>query len=128
MKLAVAMIGILVGADLALWFYDISYHLVTVVASWPEETAVLVGLLIVLIGALIGFWFVRQYRDEALVLASVALGTEIVYLTLGLSENSSFTAVLVLSVALAGVVVQYADYLRELKRAEKLGIANSLMP
>lgn len=112
---AVAVIGFVAGADLALWIYDISFYVITAVAQLSEQIAVWIGLVFILIGGLFGLWFIRHYRDEGLIIITMVLGTEMIFRASGLSESSSLTAVIILSLALVSVVVQYADYLRELK-------------
>ena len=73
------------------------------------------GILLFVVGGLLGLYLTRRYRAEALILVSMAVGTEIVVLALGLDMSRSYTAVIALSLALVGVVMQYADYLREIK-------------
>lgn len=114
-KVGVALIGIVAGVDIALWLREIIQYFSTEVGATTTETAVLLNLPAMLIGGLLGWWLIRSYRDEALILVTVVLGVEIIFLSLRLNSDSSLTAVLLLSLALAGVVVQYADYLRSLK-------------
>jgi hypothetical protein len=111
--LAVLLIGFVAGADVALWLYDISAYLITAVAQLSEQIALWVGLGIILLGGLAGLWFVRKYRDEALILITMVLGTQLIILGLGISTRSSWTAIVALGLALFGVVRQYADYLSE---------------
>jgi choline-glycine betaine transporter len=66
------------------------------------------------LGGLLGLWFVRQYRDEALILITMVLGTQMIILGLGLSTSSNWTAIVALCLALFGIVRQYADYSGEL--------------
>ena len=46
---------------------------------------------------------------------TVFVGTDIIIKASGLSTEKSFTAVITISLALFGLVVQYAQYLREIK-------------
>jgi hypothetical protein len=126
--LAGALIGFVAGANLALWFYEIVFYGVTAVAHLSEQIAVGIELGLVLIGGLAGLWFVRRYRDEGLILITMALGTEMIFRALGLSESSSLTAVVILSLALVSVIVQYADYLRELKASTPLTVPEPALP
>ncbi len=119
-ELAGVLIGIAAGANVALWFYDIAEHLITSVASLPEDTVIIVGLLLIAIGGLLGYWLMRSYRDEALILITVALGAELIHDALDLSADRSFTAILILGLSLAGILVQYGDY--ERKRRAALGL------
>ncbi|MCA9875201.1 MAG: hypothetical protein KC441_16135 [Anaerolineales bacterium] len=114
-NLATALIGIVAGVDMALWLREIIQYISSGAGPTGEGTAVLLNLPAILIGGLLGWWFVRAFRDEALILLTVIMGVEIIYLALGLSSSRAFTAVILLSLALAGVVVQYADYLRGVK-------------
>ena len=72
-----AIVGFAAGAEISLWFYKISYHLVVVVGQMSEQTAFWVGIIILIIGGLIGLYFTRRYQDAALILISVAVGTRI---------------------------------------------------
>ncbi len=119
-ELAGVLIGIAAGANVALWFYDIAEHLMTSVASLPEETVIMVGLLLIVIGGLFGYWLIRSYRDEALILITVVLGAELINDALDLSAARSLTAILILGLSLAGILVQYGDY--ERKRRAALGL------
>jgi len=110
-----ALIGIVAGVDMALWLREIIQYISSGAGPTGAGTAVLLNLPAILIGGLLGWWFVRAFRDEALILLTVIMGVEIIYLALGLSSSRAFTAVILLSLALAGVVVQYADYLRGVK-------------
>ncbi len=83
-----------------------------------EQTALWVALVILVIGGLLGFWFVRVSRDEALILITMIVGVSIIQLVLGLSTTSSWTAIFILALALAGLFVQYALYIRETKEEE----------
>lgn len=113
--LAVLFIGFIAGADVVLWFYDISTYLVTSVAHLSELAATWTGLVVLFIGGLFGLWLVRKARDEALVLITMLVGVQIIQNALGLSTTSSWTAIIMITLALAGVLVQYASYLREFK-------------
>lgn len=116
--LGVALIGFIAGADMALWLYEISAYLITSVAQFSEQTAFRVGLLILFIGGLLGLWFVRKFQNEALIIITMVVGTQVIQSALGLSPASSWTAIIVLSLAVGGVLVQYATYLREIKSNE----------
>jgi hypothetical protein len=118
--LAVSVIGFAAGADVALWLYEIVAYAVSEVPQLSEGTAVGIGLVLILIGGLLGLWLVRSVRDEALILITVVIGAEIIQDALGLSRSSSLTAIIIVGLVLAGVLVQYADYLRQLKASREL--------
>ena len=113
--LAGALVGFAAGAGVTLWFYEIVAYLITDVAKLPREAAAVIELALLLLGGSLGLWLVRTARDEALILVTVVMGTELIQDALGLSRTSSLTAILVLSLALFGVLAQYADYLLEQK-------------
>jgi len=115
--LAVSLIGFLAGTDVALWFYDISTYAVTIVAQQSENTALWVGIIFLAIGGLAGLWLVQKARDEALILITMLVGVQFIQNSLALGD-SSWTAIIIITLSLAGVLIQYAGYLREIK-AEK---------
>lgn len=117
---AVFAIGFAAGADLALWFYDISNHVVTNVYGQPREAALGIGLLVLLLGGLLGLWLIRVSRDEALILITMLIGTQMLQSALRLNRESSLTAIIILTLALAGILVQYTLYLREVKGEQKI--------
>ncbi len=118
--LSVTLIGFLAGANIALWFNAIVQYVSTDVIALGAETAVYFNIPIFIIGGLMGAWFTRLYSDKLLIIITVILGVRLIGLALRLDNDSSFTAVIMLSLALIGIVVQYAQYLRELKAAESL--------
>lgn len=117
--LAVLVIGFAAGADTALWFYDIAAYVVITIAQQSQQAASAVGLGVSLIGGLLGVWLVRKVRDEALIVITMLVGAQIIRGALGLSQTSSWTAILLITLALAGVLVQYAGYLREMKSSQR---------
>ncbi|UCC50516.1 MAG: DUF4203 domain-containing protein [Anaerolineaceae bacterium] len=118
--IAIPLIGVIAGASASLWLYDIAVYVVTDAANMSEQVATIVGLVVILIGALFGLWLMRYSADEALILISMIIGADLIQDALRLSRNSSWTAIIILSLALAGVLVQYANYLREIKSTDQL--------
>lgn len=114
--LGVMLVGFFVGANITLWFEAIVRYLATDVIETGAETAVYLNIPLILIGGLIGLWLIRRFPDEILILFTVTLGTRVIFVALGLDNDSSITAIIILSLALLGVVVQYAQYLRKLKK------------
>jgi hypothetical protein len=114
-NVAVLLIGFAAGADLALWLYKIVDYLVIEVAQLPESVAVWVGLAVIIMGGLFGLWLVRKYRDEALILITMLIGVQFIQEAIGFDKSSSWTAIIILSLGLAGMLVQYASYLHEIK-------------
>lgn len=113
--LAMSLIGFIAGADVALWLYDIAAYMITDLANLSEQTALIAGVVLILIGGLLGLWFIRKTRDEGLILISMIIGVELIQDALRLDPSSSWTAIAILSLALAGVLVQYTDYMRGIK-------------
>lgn len=116
--LAVLCIGFIAGADAALWFYNVWTHFMTNVARQSDRSATLTGLILIVVGGLLGLWLIRQIREEALILITMFIGTELILDGFGFSPTSSWTAIIMITLALAGVLVQYAIYLREIKSDE----------
>ena len=119
-ELAVSVIGFIAGAELAVLFIEISDYLTINVFNQSEQTALWVAMVILVIGGLLGFWFVRASRDEALILITMIVGVSIIQVVLGLSTTSSWSAIFILTLALAGLLVQYALYIREIKEEETI--------
>lgn len=117
--LAVLVIGFAAGADTALWFYAIAAYVVTNIAQQSQQAAIAVGLGVILIGGLLGVWLVRKFRDEALIVITMLVGAQIIRGSLGLSQTSSWTAIIMIILGLTGVLVQYAGYLREIKTSQR---------
>ena len=120
--LAVEVIGIIAGASIALWLYEITAYLVTDVANLPSQSVIWIGWSLALLGGLLGLWLVRSDRDESLILITVVVGAELIYDALGLSDTRSITAIIILGLALSGVLAQYAAHLRESKGATNFGV------
>jgi hypothetical protein len=118
-NLAALLIGFAAGADLALWLYDIVAYLVTDLARLPVSVVDWVALAVIVVGGLFGLWLIRQSRDEALILITMLIGVQLVQDALGFDKSSSWTAIIMLSLGLAGILVQYAFYLRQLKAIEQ---------
>jgi hypothetical protein len=114
-NLAALLIGVAAGADLALFLYDIAASLITEVARLPENLVVWVTLAVIIVGGLFGLWLIRQSRDEALILITMLIGAQLILDALVLDRSSSWTAIIMLSLGLAGLLVQYAAYLRQRK-------------
>jgi hypothetical protein len=119
-NIAVFLIGFAFGADLASWLYNIVAYIVTDVAQLPDSVAVWVGLAVIIIGGLFGVWLVRVSRDEALILITMLFGVQFIQEAIALDKSNSWTAIIILSLGLAGLLVQYASYLRESKILSEL--------
>jgi hypothetical protein len=122
-QVAATVIGFFAGGYLGLWFYEIAYYVVVDLANWPENTAFWVGVGILILGGLVGVWLTRRSEAVALIMVSVFIGVDLIAAVLNLDLSRSFTAVLTLSLALLGLVVQYAQYLREVKAESSVPFA-----
>ncbi len=112
---AAIIVGFFAGGYIGLWFYNIAFYVVVKMANWPENLAFWVGVAILIIGGLIGLFLTRRSPSVSLILVSVIVGTDLIGRALGLNSQKSITAVISISLALLGLVVQYAQYLREIK-------------
>ena len=119
---ASAVVGFVAGADITRTNLKIVVYISEQIAGLPENTARWIGLAIMLVGGVIGIYLTLKYPRRALVLISVFIGAEIIYATLGLNPASNLTAVILLSLALVGVVVQYAEYARETQKLKPIGV------
>ena len=117
-KLSVLIIGFAAGADVALFFYEISSYLVIDVAQMSELAAQVVGLVMIIIGGLLGLWLVRRRRDETLILITMLIGVQLIQDAVGLNPDSSWTAIFLITLGLAGILAQYAVYLREQQQGQ----------
>lgn len=113
---AVLLIGFVAGVYLATLFDHILLFL-----SGSTDTELTWWLLVIFAASgVLGAYLTRRNTSEALILISVALGTTVVSKALGLPNDLSLTAVLTLSLALVGIVVQFAAYVRETPRARSV--------
>ena len=116
--IAVLCIGFIAGADAFLWFHNVVTYFMTNVARQSERSAILTGFVLVLAGGILGLWLVHKMREEALILITMLVGTQLILDGFGFSPTSSWTAIVMITLALAGVLLQYAIYLREIKSDE----------
>lgn len=111
-RFSVDMIGFAVGVYVATWFDEVLLALngqdVSGFTWW-------IALIFVAVGVL-GIWITRRDPDQAQILISVIIGSMTIANGLNLDKTRSITAVITLGLALTGVVVQYASYLREQPR------------
>ena len=120
-NLAALLIGVAAGADLALFLYAVAVYLIVDLARLSESLATGVTVAVIIVGGLFGLWLIRKSRDEALILITMLIGVQFIQETLGFDKNSSWTAIIILTLGLAGMLVQYSFYLREVKaRTEEL--------
>jgi len=112
---AAAIVGFFAGGYIGIWFYDIAFHFVVNMGHWSEEAAFWVGVVILIISGLIGLFLTRRSEAVALILISVFVGTDLIVRVFGLSPEKNITAVISISLALLGLIVQYAQFLREIK-------------
>jgi MFS family permease len=107
---AYSIIGLATGGVLALWVAKMLLPEGTVLDFWS-------GMVVVLVMG-VGMLFVLRYHKVSLILLSVATGVSLIIYGLKLPLNSEFVAALTLAAAIAGLVIQYHDFLIE-SRAER---------
>lgn len=112
---AAAIVGFFAGGYVGTWFYSIAFYLVVTMAKWPENTAFWVEIAVIIISGFVGLILTRRSESVSMILVSVIVGADLIGRALGMSSESSITAVISISLALLGLVVQYAQYLREIK-------------
>lgn len=106
------IIGFAAGLYIATWFDEI-----LLVLNGQERNDFAWWVLLLFIGAgILGVWITRKDPEQSMILISVIIGAKTIIEALNLDQTSSFTAVISLSLALTGIVVQYASYLRERPR------------
>jgi hypothetical protein len=110
--LTVDIMGFAAGLYIAGWFDEI---LLTLNAQTDSGLTWWLALLFVAAG-IAGIWATRQSPEQALILISVLIGARTIGNVLNLDPSSSWTAVILLSLTLTGIVVQYASLLREQPR------------
>ena len=121
--IASLIVGFLAGADIALWFSDILVYLFDFIAGLPENISLWIGIGLLIIGGILGLYITRRYPRRAIIVISVLVGVQIINMALNLSPTSSLSAVILLSLTLLGVVVQYAEYARSTNKVAPLGIS-----
>jgi hypothetical protein len=124
-NIAAKVVGFAAGGYMALWLYGIAFYVIVRVGQWSEQVAFWVGVAILIIGGLLGIYFTMRSKGVALILISVFIGTDIIIRALNLSPQNSFTAVIAISLALIGLVFQYAQFLRETKAERPHFVAGS---
>lgn len=120
---ASAVVGFVAGADITIWGYEIMIYISERIAGLSESTTLWIGIVLLLVGGVIGVYLTLKYPRRAMVLISVIIGVEIIYAALNLNPSSSITAVVLLSLALVGMVVQYAEYARQTQMNLPVGVA-----
>jgi hypothetical protein len=112
--LAYAVIGISTGGALAIWIGRLFL---------PPETGLDIwAALGIVLGMALGYLFVIRYTDVALIIVSVGVGIALITYALNLPVDSQFIAALTLAAGIAGLVVQYHDYLAEQRAAHLLAV------
>lgn len=112
-RLTHMIIGFLVGVVAMLWLDEIIlYALGYSPEAQPTEWWM---ILLVVLGGVVGLVVTVRYPDTSLILYSSIVGTNLIMNTLHLDPNWRWVAILTLSFLLLGVVMQFAQLLREQK-------------
>jgi hypothetical protein len=86
------------------------------------------GLIFILIAGLVAAGVAVRWPNDALIVLSVLIGAGLIVGGLGIDVNSALAAIVWLSLALLGTILQYAHLQRERRkrraRAAKLALAN----
>lgn len=107
---AITFIGFAVGVFVASWFDQLIFF----ISGRAETDSAPWWLFLVFLAAgLLGVWIIRRGAEQELILVSVIIGVKTITDALNLPAESNITAVVILSLALVGIVVQYAALLRE---------------
>ena len=106
--IAITIIGFLTGTYLATLLDEVILHL-----TGRESPLTWWLLAIFLASGLLGAYAIRRNPDELLILLSVTLGISLIDSSVAVLAGSILRAILLLSLALVGVVYQYAAYIRE---------------
>jgi len=107
--IAYVLIGLLVGGALAIWVARTILPVVSGFDLWS-----VLGLIVMM---LLGALFVVRFGDVAVILFSVAVGVCLILNALNLPSESELVAAGALAGAIAGLVIQYHDYLAEQRAA-----------
>lgn len=114
-RLAYMIIGFLVGVAMFSWFDEVILY---ASGRSPEETPTEWWMLaLMVVAGLAGLVLTVRYANTMLILYSSVVGTNLIMSTLHLDPNRRLVAILTLSLLLLGVVVQFAQLLREQKAA-----------
>ncbi|MFN2143376.1 MAG: hypothetical protein ACK2U5_23025 [Candidatus Promineifilaceae bacterium] len=110
--LSADIIGFAAGLYIAAWFDEILLTL-----NGQEDSGLTWWLALIFVAAgIAGLLVTRRSPEQALILISVLIGAGTIGNVLNLDTSSSWTAVILLSLTLTGIVVQYAALLRERPR------------
>src|SRR5436190_9889109 len=112
LSVAYNLIGIATGGALALWIAQTLLPEGTGLDFW---SAVLVAILMAL-----GMLFVTRFVEVALIVLSAGVGAILIRHALALSADSALVAALGLAAAIGSLVIQYHDYLIELRAAHRM--------
>ncbi len=114
-RLTQMIIGFLVGVAVILWIDEIILY---ALGYSPEaQPTTWWMILIVVLAGLVGLVLTVRYPETSLILYSSIVGTNLIMSTLHLDPNRRLVAILTLSFLLLGVVVQFAQLLRDQKAA-----------
>ena len=113
---AYTMIGVTVGGALAIWLANLFLSADTALDFWSA--------LGIAIGMALGILFVIRFTDVALIVLSAGVGVSLIVHALMLPTDSQPVAALALAACIAGLVIQYHDYLVEQRAAHLLAVGD----
>lgn len=126
-SLAHMIIGFLVGVAVFLWLDEIILY---ASGRSPDDAPTEWWMIVLMIVAgLIGLGLTVRYSDTGMILYSSVVGTGLIMGALHLDPNRRIVAIITLSLLLLGVVVQFAQFLREQNAAgEPFSIPDAVPP
>jgi hypothetical protein len=117
---AYALIGLATGGALAIWIVQLTQPPDFALDFWSA-----LGILIVM-G--LGMLFVFRFGDVALIILSAGVGASLIVHALNLPTDSLLVSALALAAAIASLVIQYHDYLVELRAAHRIAEMSDALP
>jgi len=114
---AYVLIGLATGGALAIWIVQLTQP--------PDARLDFWSALVILIVVGLGMLFVIRYGEVALIILSAGVGTGLIVYALNLPPDSALVSALVLAAAIASLVIQYHDYLVELRAAHRAAEADA---
>lgn len=109
-KLATMLAGFVAGATLGLWILLAFWDTIS-----PTPTAwayIVTAIIVVLAGVSAAYWTLHR-GDEAIILVTTTVGVVTLSRALNVDPNGKWAAIVILSLALGGVIIQYATLVRE---------------
>jgi hypothetical protein len=118
--IAYGVVGAAAGGALAIWIVQLTQP--------PDAPVDFWSALAILIVMALGVLFVIHYGDVAVILLSAGVGASLIVYALNLPPDSQLVSALAIAAAIASLVIQYHDYLVELRAAHRLAEMSAEVP